>query len=234
MMLQSESIANLAAALAAAQGEFEAVDKKMVNPFFHSKYAGLPDVVLAASPILAKHGIAVTQLPDFDGENDLLTTLIMHSSGEWVKAQARLHLIKEDPQAQGSALTYMRRYAYSGGVGVVADEDDDGEKAVRRALAQPAAPKAAPIPQYEEVNGEQIPLVPEVATTRTGPGGQDASVIGESAGSKRLYAMVKRLDAEAYPPEVISEIIGREIKRTGEVTQAEYNHAFAELKNRGA
>lgn len=137
-MNKSDSIAELAKALAAAQGEFEAVEKNADNPFFHSKYADLPAVVMAASPILSKHGLAVSQLPDFDGTNDLLTTIIMHSSGEWIEATMRLYLAKPDPQAQGSATTYGRRYSYSGGVGIVTEADDDGNAAT--ASASSASP----------------------------------------------------------------------------------------------
>ena len=142
-MRRSETIGELAKALAVAQGEFQAVPRGADNPFFKSKYADLPSVVMAASPILSKHGLSVSQLPDFDGTNDLLTTTIMHSSGEWLEASARLHLLKDEPQAQGSATTYMRRYAYSGGVGIVTEVDDDAEAASGRG-AHGAAPKAAP------------------------------------------------------------------------------------------
>ena len=155
-MKRSDTIANLAAALSAAQGEFQAVPKKADNPFFKSKYADLPSVVLAASPILTKYGLSVSQLPDFDGEHDLLTTTIMHSSGEWLEASARLHLVKDDPQGQGSATTYARRYAYSGALGIVTDEDDDGNAATQSrgaALAAQATP-SAPRPQ---ASGSGVP-----------------------------------------------------------------------------
>ena len=142
-MRRSDTIAELAKALAAAQGEFQAVPRENENPFFHSMYADLPSVVMAASPILSKHGLSVSQLPDFDGTNDLLTTTIMHSSGEWLEASARLHLLKDEPQAQGSATTYMRRYAYSGGVGIVTEVDDDAEAASGRGAGRPT-PHAAP------------------------------------------------------------------------------------------
>jgi len=151
-MKRSDNIAELAAALAKAQGEFQAVPRSAENPFFKSKYADLPSVVLAASPILSKHGLSVSQLPDFDGESDLLTTTIMHESGQWIEASARLHLIKQEPQAQGSATTYMRRYAYSGGIGVVTEADDDAEAASHHSTSPaqsyvPAGVNTAPCPQ---------------------------------------------------------------------------------------
>ena len=128
-MRASEEINELAAALSAAQGEFTPVAKGAENPFFHSRYADLAAVVQATAPILAKHGLSVAQMPDFDGENDLLTTRLMHTSGQWLESTMRLYVPKATPQAQGSAVTYARRYSYSGTLGIVTEKDDDGEGA---------------------------------------------------------------------------------------------------------
>lgn len=134
----SAELTELAAALAAAQGEFEAVAKDSTNPFFKSRYAGLPQVVKAAAPILATHGLSVTQLP---GLGDTLTTCVMHKSGQWIASTMQLRPVKNDPQAQGSAITYGRRYAYMAALGLVADEDDDGNAAsASKTKALPAAP----------------------------------------------------------------------------------------------
>jgi hypothetical protein len=46
-----------------------------------------------------------------------------------MKATANLKLAKEDPQGQGSAYTYARRYALAAVLGLAADEDDDGNEA---------------------------------------------------------------------------------------------------------
>lgn len=128
-MIMSEAVDQIAKALSAAQAEFEAVSKTADNPFFKSKYAPLPAVVAAASPILAAHGLAVWQGPDvLDGE-DVLWTIVLHESGQYIGSAARLYLTKKDPQGQGSAMTYGRRYGYQAGTGLVADEDDDGNAA---------------------------------------------------------------------------------------------------------
>lgn len=117
------------------------VQKAKENPFFHSRYADLSTVVQTVTPIIAEHGLSVTQLPDYDGDRDLLTTRLLHESGQWIEASMRLLPIKSDPQAQGSAITYARRYAYCAVLGIVADEDDDGQAASRPAptTASPAA-----------------------------------------------------------------------------------------------
>src|ERR1035437_7259929 len=130
-MIRSESLDALSAALSAAQGEFEAVAKTSDNPFFKSKFAPLPEVVKAATPILAKHGLAVWQGGDTDEHGELLWTIVLHSSGQYIGSAARMLPIKNDPQAQGSAVTYGRRYQHMSALGLVADTDDDGQAATR-------------------------------------------------------------------------------------------------------
>ena len=130
--MQSESINELAMSLVKAQAEFSAVPKGSVNPFFKSKYAGLPEVVQHTAPVLAKHGLAVSQFITHseDGTDSLLTYLI-HESGQFIAYSMHLHLAKEDMQSFGSACTYARRYSYMSCLGLVADEDDDGNSATK-------------------------------------------------------------------------------------------------------
>lgn len=137
-------IDKLAVALVAAQAEFSAVPKGSVNPFFNSRYAGLPEVVQHTTPILSKHGLAVMQFVSVVEGRDALTTYVIHESGQYVCDTMFLHLPKSDPQGQGSAITYARRYAYMAALGIVADEDDDGNTASSApAFKQYSAPKPA-------------------------------------------------------------------------------------------
>ena len=153
MIRQSEIFLALPKALVAAQGEFEAVEKSADNPFFKSKYADLPAIVRAASPILAKHGLAVTQMPGLEGDDDVLTTRLIHESGEWIESTMRLFLVKQDPQGQGSALTYARRYAYSAMLGIVTEADDDGNAASQsRGAAKSQRTTTRPAPRRETFN----------------------------------------------------------------------------------
>ena len=100
-MITSPEINELAAALAAAQAEFSAVPKGSANPFFKSKYAALPDVVAHAAPVLARHGLAVTQSISFvvgmaqgHAPFDTLTTTLLHKSGQYIENEMLLHLPK--------------------------------------------------------------------------------------------------------------------------------------------
>lgn len=130
MELQSNEINELVAALAKAQGKMGNAKQDKTNPFFKSKYADLASIMEACRKVLSEHELAVIQTScPVDGVNMLITTLA-HSSGQWMKALLPINPIKNDPQAMGSAMTYMKRYALAAIVGI-ATEDDDGERATR-------------------------------------------------------------------------------------------------------
>jgi hypothetical protein len=168
-MAQSETIDLLAKALLAAQAEFSAVPKGSDNPFFKSKYAALPDVVKHAGPVLSKHGLAVSQFVDNVNGEDALTTYLIHSSGQYISHSMLLHLVKDDPQAQGSAITYARRYSYMAALGLVADEDDDGNAASKPAnVARPSkAPQASSAPVTNSDGIEVIIKASQLDPTNT-------------------------------------------------------------------
>ncbi|MCA6302073.1 MAG: ERF family protein [Phenylobacterium sp.] len=138
MFDQSPTIAALAKALSAAQGEIEGAVKGKNNPAFRSKYADLSAVWDACREALSKNGLSVIQSPGpcADGRMEM-TTVLAHASGEWMRGTLTIPLGKVDAQAYGSATTYARRYALAAFVGV-APEDDDGN------AASASAPKASP------------------------------------------------------------------------------------------
>jgi len=127
-MKTSESIKELAAALAKAQGSFEHARKDADNPFFKSRYATLASVLDAAKNPLAECGLAVSQVIDYNEGGIFLETILMHSSGEWISGCYPIKPLKPDPQSLGSAITYSRRQSFSAITGIAAD-DDDGNSA---------------------------------------------------------------------------------------------------------
>lgn len=146
---KSESIANLAAALQKAQTEMPKAKKSEANPFFKSKYAPLHEVMPLAIETLGKNGIAVMQLPShIDGQSALTTILIHGPTGEYIASDQPLVLDKENPQGQGSAITYARRYSLMSAIGMVADEDDDGNAASPKKTEAPK-PRRASTPQIQ-------------------------------------------------------------------------------------
>lgn len=137
-MLMSDSVAELAAALALAQGEVENAHKNSANPHFRSKYADLAEIINTVRPVFAKHGLAVIQSPSYADGLVSVTTLLTHKSGQWIKDMASAPASKLDAQGVGSAVTYLRRYSLAAFAGI-AQEDDDGNAASQRKVASPSA-----------------------------------------------------------------------------------------------
>ena len=144
-MKHSESIAALAGALAKAQLQIEPASKNATNPHFRSHYADLASIWDACRGPLNTNGLSIVQFPcDGDVGRTGLTTMLIHSSGEWISETVTVRAMKDDPQGLGSALTYLRRYALAAVVGVTATEDDDGNAASTPANSRVAAPAPRP------------------------------------------------------------------------------------------
>lgn len=155
-MEKSEKIDELAKALSDFQGEMGSVGFDANNPFFKSKYATLAAIVASAKTFLSKHGLCVSQLATLDGG---VTTILMHDSGQFIADTLKLTPVKNDPQGMGSAITYARRYAYASILGIVADEDDDGnaETHVRQEIQKPQSTRQeVPSPKWSSVKHEIV------------------------------------------------------------------------------
>jgi len=115
------------AALIKAQSEMSNPKKEAHNPFTKKYYADLNSVRLAVLPVLNSNGIGVIQpIVVYEGKNYVRTTLI-HVSGEVIESLTEIIYGKiNDAQAQGSGITYARRYGLQSLVCIGAD-DDDGE-----------------------------------------------------------------------------------------------------------
>lgn len=120
----------LAEALVAFQADAPKIALDAENPHFRSKFPSLAGVMDTVRPALAKQSLGLMQLPSVvEGQPALTTRLVHGPSGESVESTMLLLPAKSDPQGQGSALTYARRYAVLGLLGLVGDEDDDGNAA---------------------------------------------------------------------------------------------------------
>lgn len=157
---QSASLAALAAALAKAQGQMSAAKKDAVNPHFKSKYADLASVWDACRDVLSANGLAIMQRVGAAADGVCVTTMLVHSSGEWVKDTCVMPVVQRTPQGVGSAITYARRYALAALVGVAA-EDDDGNAATHgppppQLGARPAPSQASPRQSRTETVKEKL------------------------------------------------------------------------------
>lgn len=143
----SASIAKLATALAAAQGQIKAAEKDRTNPHFKRDYATLASVWDACRGPLSSQGLAVIQTTrnGSDGKTVTVVTTLAHSSGEWVRGEITMIASPATPQGIGSCLTYARRYGLAAIVGVApAEEDDDGNGA--------SEPHPAPAARKHEIS----------------------------------------------------------------------------------
>ena len=135
-MNRSESIKELATALNKAQSEMSGAKKKEINPFFGKKYADMNSVVDAVRIPFCDNGLSYSQFPLFNDKCVGVETILMHESGEWISSILMLPMVKQDPQAAGSAITYARRYSLQSIAGIPS-EDDDGNQATKDSSSNP-------------------------------------------------------------------------------------------------
>jgi len=98
------------------------VEKDGTNPHFRNSFTSLSALLKAATPVLAKHGLSLQQHPT----SSKLVSRLSHASGQWIVSEYSLPSHKDDPQGDGSAITYARRYCYQSILGLAGDMDDDG------------------------------------------------------------------------------------------------------------
>lgn len=153
-MQQSDKIDLLAAALSTLQGKIKDVEKDSVNTFFKSAdgkpsgYASLPAVLAVIRPLMAECGLSLCQMPDTLDGKPVLTSMLMHKSGQYVTSHAPLLLDKTNSQGLGSSISYLRRFSATAILGI-SQTDDDGNEASQPAQAPakaPSRPVAAPKP----------------------------------------------------------------------------------------
>ena len=144
----SETIGELALALSSLQTAMKPAAENSVNPHFKSKYADLASCWDAVRPHLKC--LSITQSVASSGKTVEITTLLIHSSGEWLSSTLGLEARDPSPQATGSAITYGRRYGFCAALGI-SSGDDDGE------AAQPSRPVPAPRPTAPTVQPQPLP-----------------------------------------------------------------------------
>lgn len=134
----SESVGSIATALAKAQTELTNPEKSMVGTIYLNnrgdnpqtfRYAPLSGGLEIVRKVLGGQQIAVAQTTDVDRVNGLinLTTVLMHTSGEWISSDWPVCALSEAsaPRRMGAALTYARRYALFTLVGIAGEDDLD-------------------------------------------------------------------------------------------------------------
>jgi hypothetical protein len=229
-MIKSDSIKELAAALAKAQGEMKPAGMDAANPHFRSKYASLASVWEAARGPLSRNGLAVIQALGVDDRGGVvLTTTLTHSSGEWVESLYPVNPVKPDPQGLGSACTYAKRYSLSALVGIVADEDDDGNEASR-----PVSPQNRP--QSVSMREPRSPSVerPSPAVDKPRPSAPGDFVASSGRLKGRPLKAFGEIELETFVLDVQSKLV-EESKTVDQMTPAGrgiLEAVLAELRDR--
>jgi hypothetical protein len=165
MHRSSDTIGNISGALAKAQAELTNPEKSLVatirSPFPREadrtfRYAPLSSGLDIVRKSLGRHEIATIQSTEIDKEAGLLrlTTILAHSSGEWVSSEWPVCQIADVSSAQrmGAALTYARRYALFTLVGITGEDDLDAPDLA--AEPNPAAEQSRAPDQRKPSNGQ--------------------------------------------------------------------------------
>jgi hypothetical protein len=163
-MRHSQSITAISPALVAALGEMSDIRKgreakvpTKAGSSYTYTYADLADTLRSVRPVLSAHGLALLQSASSgEGETVLISTIILHSSGEWIEMEPLSLPSGRSAQETGSAISYGRRYHLLASLGLAA-EDDDGASARGRGASQPRAPRPRPV----------TPMAPSPAVART-------------------------------------------------------------------
>lgn len=135
-MQKSESIADLATALVKAQTAFDAIkrDKTVTvrtktGGSYTFAYAPLDTILAAIRPHLADNGLALIQGCHVENGQQVLRTMLLHSSGQFIANDTSVLVNDSGPQAYGSALSYAARYGVTRLLCLASEDDDDGNGA---------------------------------------------------------------------------------------------------------
>lgn len=140
MMRHTDSIAELAKALTTALGELSDVPKgreakipTKAGSNYSYRYADLGDALSMVRPVFQKHGLAVIQNASSPNDSTvLITTTIIHSSGQYLTFEPLALPSGRTAQETGSAITYGRRYHLLASLGLATDDDDGASAAPRQ------------------------------------------------------------------------------------------------------
>lgn len=231
-MQHSDSFAQVAAALAAAQGAFPVIPRDRTvtvtskrqredgsRASYTFTYAPLSTILEKVRPVLAKHDLALVQSVVADDKGaEAVRTMLVHSTGEWFANEIPVFTSGADnaSQAYASGLTYARRYGVTTLLVLAADEDDDGngnedgQRVQRQPRQQGGKPYRGSFPSSKPADAPQQPQAKDA------PAGN-----GElGPGPRRL------LEAKAKAAGLTLEQV---VERFGEVTMANLNDVLRQV-----
>lgn len=157
-MKNSENINELATAMSKAQSAMRPALKDSINPHYKSKFSNLTSVWESMRIPFTSNGLTVWQDITTCDKTVSVTTKVVHSSGQWVEfGPLTIPLGKFDAQGVGSATSYAKRYALCAALGIVSDDDDDGE-----AASAPIRNKPEEVKPISKISMNQIKEINEL------------------------------------------------------------------------
>src|SRR6185312_16908969 len=210
MQRSSESIAKLASALAKAQIELVNPEKTLVGTVYPEgarregrsfNYASLASGLEIVRKTLGQHEIATVQTTAIDEAAHIvkLTTLLAHSSGEWIASDWPVCAVAETatPRRMGAALTYARRYALFTLVGIAGEDDLDAPD-----VAADPTPTAEPRMPAKQSNGQTAVARRSTDGDRKRAEGSTAnSILGEQLSASLRESLIEQLVVINSPDE---------------------------------
>ena len=201
-MNKSDSIKELAIALNKAQAEFSPAPENSQSN--RNKYADLGSIIETVKPILAKHGLSMSQLVEGNGNEVGITNLLMHVSGEWLESYISMSIGdakgNSPAQAAGSIISYLRRYSLAAVLGVYSGDDTDGNAPARpKATSQQAPPRPAQVlPEAKQKNTPPLMSL-EMAESETAADGTQYGIVESKELQNKTIGIRKMLAKNDLP-----------------------------------
>ena len=243
-MRTSENINEIASAISSAQAQIIPAAYDAANPHFRSRYASLASCMQSCRAALSQNKIAVVQGTTCSDKYVTVTTMLIHSSGQFISDDITIPIAQNTAQAIGSALTYGRRYGLSALVGIVSDEDDDDAELAmpHQATENNMAGDVKFTPQKETVKSQQpqpkppTPAVSESHTSNT----QEVKANRESKVKRATIRASKIKEIFEKSTELgmnlsqlkafISEITGKSIAESEDLSDTDLPFILGELQ----
>ena len=132
----SDSINELATALAKAQADYLPLDMNDINPYTKQNYAEYNDIIKSVREALTKNNLALTQIrTSLDDGQTMLYTRLIHTSGQWLECSTRIIPPLEDLHTYESMINHYKKIDAMALLNITAahdSHDDDGERAMQK------------------------------------------------------------------------------------------------------
>jgi hypothetical protein len=214
MHRSSENVAAIATALAKAQIELSNPEKAMIGVIYDSRtdsqrnfrYASLASGLDIIRKVLGSQQIAVTQTTDIDRTNGTvnLTTLLVHTSGEWISSDWPVCQLSETsaPRRMGAALTYARRYALFTMVGIAGEDDLDAPDMAGDGAKEDKA--AEPVSAARQALGPAPADASQSRSKTAPPINEKLNVMASAAARAQLIQEIQALPENELQPRAIT------------------------------